>query len=118
MGKGGYIGGGTIIGPHTPEWFGHGSGEADNADPKAPKRFVPEKFRKAEALWRDAFEPPPGPAAAAKRELTTREAAEITNLRQLLKLSQQAHDKARLQLAADREALNKRLAELGLPPED
>ncbi|WP_094475279.1 hypothetical protein [Sandarakinorhabdus cyanobacteriorum] len=142
MGKGDYLGGGTIIGPHTPDWFGHGNddGMEDEApaqpverpkpltqaemhalvvkpDHKGPltrnqRRKLSQLRKRNRALKQPAEEKP------LKRDLTTKEAAELTTLRQVVKLSQQAHDKAKLQLKADRQALNKRLAELGQPLED
>ncbi len=142
MGKGGYLGGGTIIGPQTPEWFGHGHDAVEehetatepSANPQKPtlaqlraqvvksRRPGPltrNQRRKQAALRRQIREAKnAGEAKPMKRDLTTREAAEITTLRQVLKLSQQAHDKAKMQLKADREALNTRLAKLGLPLED
>jgi hypothetical protein len=120
VGKGHYRGGGTIIGPHTPEWFGHGDDAAQQPEGKARQTFVPDKFRKAETLWQEAFEPPaPAPVAATKRrELSTREAAEISNLRIAVKGSKQQLAAATARLKADLEALNNRLAELGQPQEE
>jgi hypothetical protein len=129
LGKGGYLGGGTIIGPHTPEWFGRGSGHEEEELATAPEPAKPRPVRTgkmtrcmqraaAKARKRAKLDKILKEATALKRDLTTKEAAEITTLRQVLKLSQQAHDKARIQLKADRDALNKRLAELGLPLED
>jgi hypothetical protein len=88
MGKGGYAGGGTIIGPHTPQWFGHG-GDAMPAPPPAPRQPV----------------------------LTRAQEAELNKLRDCVKLSRKAQADAAARLAADLAALNTRLAELGLPQE-
>ncbi len=119
MGKGGFLGGGTIIGPHTPQWFGHDDDTEQQAGNNAQKPFVPEKFRNAEVLWQQAFEPPPpSPAVVGRRrELSTREAAEISNLRIALKGSKQQLAAATARYTADLEALNSRLADLGLPTE-
>lgn len=122
MGKGGYLGGGTIIGPHTPDWFGHGDAAKGSAqaDSQQQKPFVPAKFQKAEALWQQEFEKPAAvaPAPARRRELSTREAAGLSNLRIAVKASRQQLAAAEARLKADLEALNNRLAELGQPLED
>lgn len=39
MGKGGYLGGGTIIGPGTPEWFGRDDGN-EPVDATPPSKTV------------------------------------------------------------------------------
>jgi hypothetical protein len=129
LGKGGYLGGGTIIGQHTPEWFGHGSGVVEEetdltpeAQPPPPVRTGPrtrcQQRAAAKARKRAKLEKIRKVAAAVKRDLTLAEAGEIAKLRQLVQFSKQAHDKAKMQLKADREALNRRLAELGLPLEE
>lgn len=133
MGKGGYIGGGTIIGPHTPDWFGNGSDE--EAEPEAeaqPATPAPPSFpspgscktnrhqrRKRAKAKQDARQrPPPSPPpmiAKPKRELSASAEQRIAKLR--LHISGLEREIASCQQALDRsrDELNSVLKEYGLP---
>ena len=52
MGRGSYLGGSTIIGPHTPGWFSYGTGKKKNS--KKKKRSKKKKNRKSILLGRKA----------------------------------------------------------------
>ncbi len=131
MGKGGYIGGGTIIGPHTPDWFGNGGDEEPEPEPQPPKAAsAPPSFplpgsgktnrhqrRKRAKAKQDARQRPPPPPMIAKpkRELSASAEQRIAKLR--LHISGLEREIASCQQALDRsrDELNGVLKEYGLP---
>jgi hypothetical protein len=46
MAKGGYIGGGTIIGPRTPQWFSHGAEEGGPAEQTEPHKGMRSRHQR------------------------------------------------------------------------
>jgi hypothetical protein len=134
MGKGGYIGGGTIIGPHTPEWFGNGGPEEPGLEPQtqstAPASPVSpspgngktsrNQRRKRAKVMREAQQQPHPPKpiiARPKRELSASAEQRIAKLR--LHISGLEREIASCQQALDRslDELNGVLKEYGLPLE-
>lgn len=132
MGKGGYIGGGTIIGPRTPEWFGQGVEDPVDLDKDHAK-----KQEKAEAqikrppgkltrnqrrkLARDRFKAkqnrkPEKPQKAVERKpLTASAEARIAKLRLHIKGLEQQIASCEQTLQSSRAELDGVMKEYGLP---
>jgi hypothetical protein len=134
MGKGGYIGGGTIIGPHTPDWFGNGGDEEPEPKPQtqatAPARpsFPPSgsgkttrhqrrKRAKAKQEAKRRPVPPPPMIAQPKRELSAADERRIAKLRLHIKGLEQLRDSYQKQIDSALAELNGVLKEYGLPLE-
>lgn len=134
MGKGGYIGGGTIIGPHTPEWFGNGGPEEPRLEPQtqptAPTSpvFPPpgngktsrNQRRKRAMVMREARQQPHPPKpmlAKPKRELSAADERRIAKLRLHIKGLEQLRDGYQKQINSSLAELNGMLKEYGLPLE-
>lgn len=130
MGKGGYIGGGTIIGPHTPEWFGNGDEEepkpAPKTQPSAPsspsfpepgsgKTTRNQRRKRAKAKQRSV--PPQPVIAKPKRELSAADERRIAKLRLHIKGLEQLRDSYQKQIDSALAELNGVLKEYGLPLE-
>lgn len=132
MGKGGYIGGSTIIGPQTPEWFGFGSDDeaavdtaghvdssptADGADQPRRKttrnqRRKRKKRRDAERAARDQRQR----ELRAKREpLPADDDHQISNLRIALKGAERDATEAANRHERHRHELIELLTKRGLP---
>ena len=131
MGKGGYIGGGTIIGPHTPEWFGQGDDPEREEQEAAiepdgqpqPKIDKPKgkltrnqrrkiaKARNAAKEARKARQPRP----VAKKPLTTAAEHRIAKLRILIRGLEQQIASCQQALQSSQAELNGVLKEYGLP---
>ncbi|ANK12803.1 hypothetical protein [Erythrobacter neustonensis] len=130
MGKGGYIGGGTIIGPHTPGWFG-------KPRPKKKKKPKPEVGEAMKASAKAAKHDHSGAAAAKpagkrthrrryapqpvlakpKRELSAADERRIGKLRLHIKGLEQLRDGYQKQIDSALAELNGVLKEYGLPLE-
>ena len=130
MGKGGYIGGGTIIGPHTPEWFGQGDEEPEKEPEPKPKPKLKAKFerpsgpltrnqrRKLAQARREAKEARKQSrptVAKPKRELSAVDERRIAKLRLHIKGLEQLRDSYQKQIDSALTELNGVLKEYGLP---
>lgn len=134
MGKGGYIGGGTIIGPHTPDWFGNGDDEEPQPEAKAqpvapaPPSFPPpgsgktsrhqrRKRAKARQEAKQRSLPPQPLIARPKRELSAADERRIAKLRLHIRGLEQLRDSYQKQIDSSLAELNGVLKEYGLPLE-
>lgn len=132
MGKGDYRGGGTIIGPHTPDWFGQGDDpepeeqeaavEPDGqAQPKIerPKgkltrnqrRKIAEARKTAKEARKKAHQPQP----VAKKPLTAAAEQRIAKLRIDIRGLEQQIASWQQALQSSRVELDGVLKEYGLP---
>ena len=134
MGKGGYIGGGTIIGPHTPEWFGQGD-DPEPEDQEAafepdgqpqPKIDKPKgkltrnqrrKIAKARSAAKEARKNARRPQPAANKPLTTAAEQRIAKLRIHIRGLEQQVASCEQALQSSRCELDGVLKEYGLPPD-
>ena len=127
MGKGGYFGGGTIIGPHTPGWFGKPRRKKrKKADGKQEQQAAGASSNAAGGSGKvRATNPPrrkpPRPAhpiiALPKRELSTADERRIAKLRLHIKGLEQLRDSYQKQIDSSLAELNGVLKEYGLPLE-
>ncbi len=132
MGKGGYIGGGTIIGPHTPDWFG----QRDEPEPEEqeaaiepdgqpqPKIDKPKgkltrnqrrKIAKARNAAKEARTKARRPPPVAKKTLTTAAEQRIAKLRIHIRGLEKQIASCEQALRSSRIELDGVLKEYGLP---
>lgn len=132
MGKGGYIGGGTIIGPHTPEWFGQGDDpEPEEQQPdiepdgqpqpkiERPKgkltRNQRRKIAKARNAAKEARKKARQPQPVVKKPLTTAAEQRIAKLRIHIRGLEQQIASCERALQSSRAELDGVMKEYGLP---
>lgn len=132
MGKGGYIGGGTIIGPQTPEWFGQGDDpepeeqeaaiEPDGQpQPKIDKpkgkltRNQRRKIAKARNAAMEARKKATQPQQVARKTLTKAAEQRIAKLRIHIRGLEQQIASCEQALQSSRAELEGVLKEYGLP---
>jgi hypothetical protein len=133
MGKGGYIGGGTIIGPHTPDWFGNGGDEVPEPEPQAEPTAPPtpsypapgsgktnrhQRRKRAKAMQEARQHPSPPPpmmVAKPKRELSASADQRIAKLRVHISGLELGIASCQQALDRSRDDLNGVLKEYGLP---
>ena len=125
MAKGGYLGGGTIIGPRTPDWFGQGEpGNSPDSGPpaKTERNGTPigEK-RSRNQRRKDARARADGNATAGRivrlepPPLTTVDENRIAKLKIAIIGGQTQLVRVRDQLDRDRRELREVLAKYGIP---
>lgn len=123
MGKGGYLGGGTIIGPRTPGWFSpnpvtpveNEAGRSDDHDvADAPTKRLSRHQRRKRARMAQA-QRTPTPQHPAKKPLTPLADRQISQLRISIRGREREIDRLRGQLETERADLQALLHAQGLP---
>ncbi len=120
MRRGGYLGGGTIVGPHTPGWF---SSEEDSAPEEAEaggnprKKMARHQYHKAKRL-RDAMLADSSKGATPVNQrpsLTATDDARISKLRISIAGTRAELRRAEARLASERDELIALLRKYDLP---